>query len=224
MVLQDMTTLVQARFAWPLNLANTTNATGNYIGFVAGTASAGAWECDVLTWSYSTGFNTRLATPAFSPTPGQYSGTQSVTISGPVGSAIYYTINGLLPTSGSTLYTGPISVTASEVIQAVAIQAGFTDSLVATGNFQISTANQINLPSGFGVGDGFIPVGYCYRSGSNLVVGDVATNNSAGAGWFCAPVTVSTFTCSFTLNLFHSGTTGGNGMVTLTEQSGLPKF
>jgi len=196
MVLWDTTTNAQARFVWPLNLAITTNATGNYVGFTAGTASIGTLE--VQTWSYWSGFNTRLATPTFTPTPGQYSGTQTVTISYPSGSTCYYTTNGLLPTSSSTQYTGPITVSANEVIQAVAIQSGYTDSLVGTGTYQINTSNVINFPSGFSAGS-LINVGFAYLSGSAYRVSDT-TQGTSGAAWFPAPVTISSFSTKFTLN------------------------
>jgi Legume lectin domain/Chitobiase/beta-hexosaminidase C-terminal domain len=201
MVLLDTSTNAQARFAWPLNLANTTNSTGNYVGFTAGTASVGLFE--LLTWSYWSGYNTRLATPTFSPTPGQYSGTQTVTISYPSGSTCYYTTNGLLPTSSSTQYTGPITVSANEVIQAVAIQSGLTDSLVATGAYQINTSNVINFPSGFSAGN-LITVGFAYLSGPTIRLSDT-TNNTSGAAWFPIPVNITSFSTAFTLQWGSSG-------------------
>ena len=216
MVLQDTTTNAQARFAWPLNLANTTNATGNYVGFTAGTAALGLFE--LLTWSYWSGYNTRLATPTFSPAAGQYSGTQTVTISYPPGSTCYYTTNGLLPTSSSTRYTGPITVSSGTVLQAVAIQAGFTDSLVATGNYQINTSNLINFPSGFSVGN-LVTAGYAYVSGSTVRVSDTA-NNTAGAAWFPALVNISSFSTAFTVR-WNSGA-GGNGMCFVIQNNPQP--
>jgi hypothetical protein len=201
MVLLDTTSKAQARFAWPLNLPNTTNSTGNYVGFTAGTASVGNF--DIQTWSYWSGYNTRLATPTFSPTPGQYSGTQTVSITYPSGSTCYYTTNGLLPTSASTQYTGPITVSASEVIQAVAIQSGFTDSLVGTGAYQINTSNVINFPSGFTAGN-VITAGFAYLSGSAIRVSDT-TQGTSGAAWFPIPVTVTSFATNFTLQWGSSG-------------------
>jgi hypothetical protein len=208
MVLLDTTTKAQARLVWPLNLANTTNATGNYVGFTAGTASVGLFE--LLTWSYWSGYNTRLATPTFSPAASQYSGTQAVTISYPSGSTCYYTTNGLLPTSSSTQYTGPITVSTGTVLQAVAIQSGFTDSLVATGNYQANTSYQINCASGFSANCGVVTCGYAYLSGSTIRLTDTVNSAATGAAWFSAPVNIQTFSTAFTLQ-FNSGASG-NGM------------
>lgn len=209
----DTTSGAQARIVWPLNLANTTNAAGNWLGFTAGTGTtAGSWF--IASWQYWSGFNTRLATPTFSPTPGQYAGTQSVTISGPSGAAIYYTTNGLLPTSSSTLYTGAISVPANAVIQAVAIQSGFTDSLVGTGVYKIGTANTINFPSGFSAG-ALVPAGFAYLSGSAYRVSDT-TQATSGAVWFPAPVAITSgWSTTFTLSF----PTAGQGMCFVLQNS-----
>jgi hypothetical protein len=217
LVVIDTVTSAQARMQWPLNLANTTNATGNFVGFTAGGATVGAWT--LSSWNYSTGFNTRLATPTFSPAPGQYSGTQSVSLSGPSGTSIYYTTNGLLPTSSDTLWIGtPISISSNEVIQAVAIASGFTDSVVATGAYQINTANQINFPSGFALGN-LITAGYSYLSGSAIRVSDTTTATSGGA-WFPVPIDITSFSTAFTLQ--WSAGSNANGMCFVIQNNPAP--
>lgn len=211
MTIKDTGSGNQARFQWPLNLANTTNATGGYVGFGLGRASYGTFYLN--NWAYYSGYNTRLATPTFSVTPGNYTGTQTVTISGPVGASIYYTTNGLLPTSSSTLYTGAVTVSANTVLQAVAIESGFTDSLVATGNYVIGTSsNTINFPSGFSTG-ALVAVGFAAQSGTAYnILNAPSSFNAAGAVWFPAPVPVSTFSTTFTANF-------GSGMVFVIQNS-----
>lgn len=49
---------------------------------------------------------------------GTYATPQTVTISGPTGAVIYYTIDGTTPTNASILYTGPININSSETIKA----------------------------------------------------------------------------------------------------------
>src|SRR5258708_27790375 len=63
-----------------------------------------------------------VATPSISIPTGTYIGTQQVTVSDSTsGSTIYYTTNGAVPTSSSTAYLQPISITVTSTVQAVAV-------------------------------------------------------------------------------------------------------
>jgi hypothetical protein len=83
----------------------------------------------------------QVATPTFSPVAGTYSSAQSVTVSstdsGLSGFAMYYTTDGSTPTTGSTLYTGAITVSASETIKVLAVATGYINSAVASGTYTI---------------------------------------------------------------------------------------
>lgn len=83
--------------------------------------------------------------PVASPTGGTYSSTQSVTLSTTTsGATIYYTTNGDTPTSGSTEYTGAITVGVSETIKAIAIKGGMTNSEVMSEAYSIVTAKTVD--------------------------------------------------------------------------------
>src|ERR1700677_2482523 len=92
------------------------------------------------------------ATPAISPAAGAYPSAQSVTLSdSTLGATIYYTTNGSAPTTSSAIYSGPISVVASEAIQAVAVAPDYTDSGLAKANYTItppSSGTNTPPPSG----------------------------------------------------------------------------
>jgi hypothetical protein len=73
-----------------------------------------------------------VATPAFSPAPGAYNSTQTVTIScATSGAAIYYTTDGSTPTAASTKYTAPISISATTLLQTIAIETGLTSPVIS---------------------------------------------------------------------------------------------
>ncbi|MGA1981005.1 MAG: chitobiase/beta-hexosaminidase C-terminal domain-containing protein [Acidobacteriaceae bacterium] len=89
----------------------------------------------------SNGVTPTVATPAFWVAAGTYTSIQSVPIaSATPGATIYYTTNGSTPTTASTLYTGPVSVSVSETLEAIAVESGYNPSAVA------SAAYVINIP------------------------------------------------------------------------------
>ena len=101
------------------------------------TIQAYATETGYLDSAYSTATYyltlPALPAPVFSPAAGSYPGAQTVTITDPVaGATIYYTTNGSLPTTSSTQYSGPISVSTSETLVALAVANGYSMSAPAS--------------------------------------------------------------------------------------------
>src|SRR5205085_4371188 len=91
------------------------------------------------------------ATPVLSPASGTYTPSVSVTISDSTpGAAIYYTTDGSTPTTASTSYTGPISVTSTQTIKAIATAPGYTPSAVASAGYtiQVPAATPVLSPAG----------------------------------------------------------------------------
>lgn len=80
-------------------------------------------------------------TPAMSPAGGSFAGPQTVTISDSVaGASIYYTTDGTVPTLKSAPYTGPVTVSTSETLAAVAAPSGYTPSSPASALFFIGSS------------------------------------------------------------------------------------
>src|ERR1035438_7007191 len=79
-------------------------------------------------------YNILVATPSFSPGGGNYLTAQTVTIgTATAGAAIRYTTDGSSPSNTvGTVYSGPVAVTATTTIKAIAYASGFTNSGVAT--------------------------------------------------------------------------------------------
>jgi Chitobiase/beta-hexosaminidase C-terminal domain/FG-GAP-like repeat/Bacterial Ig-like domain (group 3) len=85
-----------------------------------------------------TGSESQAVAPVLSPAAGTYASAQSVKITdGTAGATIYYTTNGTTPTASSTKYTVAIAVAATETIKAIAVETGFTTSVVATAAYSI---------------------------------------------------------------------------------------
>ncbi|WP_400206948.1 leucine-rich repeat protein [Candidatus Methanomassiliicoccus intestinalis] len=81
-----------------------------------------------------------VETPTFSPAGETYTSTQEVTLSSKTEEAtIYYTTNGTEPTTSSTEYTGPITVSSITTIKAIAVKDGMKDSAVASATYTIQS-------------------------------------------------------------------------------------
>jgi hypothetical protein len=82
--------------------------------------------------------STTAATPTFSPAPGTYTGSMQVTLSTATsGATIYYTTNGVTPSTSTAKYLGPIIVHATETIKAIAVAPNMANSSVASGTYTI---------------------------------------------------------------------------------------
>ena len=131
------------------------NATSNYTATIKGgptgvTDVAGNRLPSDVTWSFSTGTSQQqqAATPTFSPPAGTYSSAQSVTISDTSsGTQIYYTTDGSTPTTSSTLYTGPVLISTTTTIKAIAAGAGWTTSAVGSATYTIQISSAPAAPS-----------------------------------------------------------------------------
>ena len=77
-----------------------------------------------------------VATPEISPNGGSFTDSQQVTITcATEGASIYYTTNGSTPSASGTLYSDPITVTATTTIKAIAVKDEMADSQVASATF-----------------------------------------------------------------------------------------
>ncbi len=119
----------------------TTGTSTSAIGFYPITISQGTLTAANYSFTFTAGVLTIkaigiAATPAINPPVGTFSTSLSVSISDSTpGAMIYYTTNGTVPTKASTLYTGSITVSATETIKAIAIAPGYTQSATAAANF-----------------------------------------------------------------------------------------
>lgn len=88
------------------------------------------------------------ATPQFSLPSGQYTSQQVVSLGeATAGATIHYTMDGTAPSTASPVYSGPISVTASMVIEAMAAAPGYGNSGLARASYTIAKKSQADIPA-----------------------------------------------------------------------------
>src|SRR5207247_819132 len=209
--------------SWPINIPATVGGNTAFVGFTGGTGGNTAIQ-DILNWTYSTG-QQPAATPAFSLPGGTYLGTQTVTISdSTAGATIFYTMDGTTPTTSSTVYTGPITVSTSETVEAMAAESGFFNSNVSTAVYTItsSAATPVITP---GTGT--------YTSAQTVTITDGTTGASiyytldgsqptTTSTQYTASFKVSTTTTVKAIATATNFTTSATATSVITIQSGMP--
>jgi hypothetical protein len=81
----------------------------------------------------------QAATPTISVAAGSYTAAQTVILSDATAAAtIYYTTDGTTPTTASTVYSGPITVSSTETLEAMATASGYLSSAVATAAYTVN--------------------------------------------------------------------------------------
>ena len=88
--------------------------------------------------------------PTISPNGGVFTTPQTVTLATTPGIKIFYTTNGATPTSSSTPYTVPFTVSKSETVKAISEQTYFTSSPVVAAAFTFDTTASPTLSPGPG--------------------------------------------------------------------------
>jgi len=172
--------------AAPYTNSSLSNSGSSYFGYYTFTYfAASAGQTLTVTWQQASGTGNvtiygaalsgavmpTTATPTFSPAPGTYTGSQSVTLSDTTsGASIYYTTNGTTPTTSSTKYTGAIAVTSTETIEAIAAASGDNNSNIASGTYTINTPTAAT-PT-------FSPAPGSYTSTQSVTLADTTTGAS----------------------------------------------
>jgi hypothetical protein len=102
---------------------------------------------------------TQVAAPVFNPAPGTYTSAQSVAMtSATTGAFIRYTTDGSTPTASvGTLYSGPVAITSTKTLKAIASKTGMDDSALTSGTYTVNTTPMYTLTVTGGTGSGSYP-------------------------------------------------------------------
>lgn len=160
-------------------------------GYVAGTAKVGTWTGDAdnvtltatnnqvratkIVVTYANADPDAVAKPTFTPAATDFVGSVEVALAAGEGLDIYYTLDGTEPTTASTKYTAPFTLTATTTVKAIAYNATTSKaSEVAEKTYtaqQLMTCAEANTAA---KGD-FIALGevtVVYVNGANIYVAD----------------------------------------------------
>ncbi|MBV8282430.1 MAG: chitobiase/beta-hexosaminidase C-terminal domain-containing protein, partial [Candidatus Eremiobacteraeota bacterium] len=190
----------------PISTDTTINAIASAPGYVQSAMSSATF-----TFTYQTPAVT------FKPAAGTYLAAQAVTLADSDANAkIYYTTDASTPSAASNLYSGPIQVSVSETIKAIAIDPSLQNSNFVTSDYVIQ-----NGGTSINFGNGFSSIAGLTLNGSAIATNDTRlqlTNgglNEAGSVFWNAPINIQAFTTNFEFQLSNAQ---GNGF-TFTIQN-----
>ncbi|HTW78718.1 MAG TPA: chitobiase/beta-hexosaminidase C-terminal domain-containing protein [Terracidiphilus sp.] len=154
------------------------------------------------------------ATPTFSDPGGTYTAAQTVTISDATqGASIYYTSNGTTPTTSSIVYSSAITVSSTEMLQAIATASGYSNSAVASATYTIS------LPPSFTVTGTTVTVTPGATTGNTSTITVTPTGGFTGtvslSCAFASNAATDPATCSIPASVTISGTTAQTTTLTV---------
>ncbi len=159
-------------YSSPLNIASTT------------TLKAKAFKTDMnasvtaaATYTIGTAPVETVATPVFSVAGGTYTSVQNVSITcATAGATIRYTTNGTEPTATSSLYSSPLTISATTTLKAKAFKSGMNDSATTAATYTI----QVEEPN---------PTVQPWAAGKSYLVGDIVSYG--GKNYECRQVHTS---------------------------------
>ena len=129
--------------------------------------------------------------PTFSVPTGAYTTAQTVYLSdGTFGATIYYTTDGTTPTTSSTVFNGPITVSSTETIKAAAIAPGYSISSVVSATYTFAGSLGLDwawMSGGQTTGSNGLFGALGVASASNVppgLYGAVSWIDSSGNFWF----------------------------------------
>lgn len=137
-------------------------------------------QVDNIVVVYSAINTSKVTTPSISPNGGEFVGSQEITLScSTSGATIYYTLDGATPTTSSTQYETPFTITETKTVKAIAVKSGLTNSDVATATFTKVTpfANIATLTANTEAGTYFVTLTNAvvtYVNGNNAYIQDAS--------------------------------------------------
>jgi len=119
-------------YSGPVNIGSTT--TLKAIAYANGYI-----DSPITSASYTITTGGAVAPPTFNPPGGTYTSAQNVTISDTTsGASIRYTTDGSAPSeTNGTVYSGPVNISSTTTLQALAYKSGFTDSSITSSSYAI---------------------------------------------------------------------------------------
>ncbi|WP_161557526.1 lectin-like domain-containing protein [Acidisarcina polymorpha] len=183
-------------------------AMANAAGYLQGTPSTATYTSSTTTLD-----------PVFSVATGEYSGARTLTITdGSPNAVIYYTVDGSTPTTSSSIYSQPLTISVSETVKAFAVSPNLLPSFVVNEVYDIDPVYTLAFPNGFVGSENQIQ----FNGSTTLDDFRLQLTNGGmgekGSAFYKTPVNIGSFTTDF---VFQLSNPAGDG-ITFTIQNNSP--
>lgn len=108
----------------------------------------GSWTLEALDADATLTLEIQAEAPVFNLAEGCYAEAQTLTITGPEGAELYYSLDGSAPDEESLLYEAPIQLTEGCTVRAAALLPGAEPSEITEADFAFVTITAPELPDG----------------------------------------------------------------------------
>jgi hypothetical protein len=167
--ISDHACVVKARDVWRSVLVSRINTLNQDIQMPDFRNLIDTNAVQVLTdWINSLPGTPALAPPVFTPGGGNYFNSVNITLSGPdTNAAIYYTLDGSLPTTNSLRYAGPFNVPTNLDLTAASFETNYNNSIAVNALYQLQP---LNFTSASFLTNQQLQLGFAGVPGSNYVL------------------------------------------------------
>lgn len=170
-----------------------------------------------------------VAAPVFSLAAGTYTSTQTLTItSATPNAAIYYTTDGSTPTVSSMLYTGPMTISNSQTVTALATKSSWLDSTAVVASYVItgSTASPTFSIASGSYASAQTLVLSCSTADAVIYYTLDGTTPTSSSSIYSGPISISTSQTvkAFALKTAWLGSSVSSETYTITNTVAVPVF
>ncbi len=191
--------------------ASTTSSTeySPYVNQVVNQTVGNSWGNNITLSSVAS-----ASAPVFSSEAGSsFEASLTITITSDSGTTIYYTTDGSTPTTESTLYTSPITITDTTTLKAIAVKSGLINSVISTATYYRTDndiASSLDTTDIVWLNDSEYPwvpqTDNTYDGFDAIISGCPSTD---GTGWYNSSLT-TTVTGPITMTLYYKDVRDAN--------------
>jgi uncharacterized repeat protein (TIGR02543 family) len=141
-------TASSAKYSSPITISTTTT-------LKAIAVKSDMTNSDILTETYTITL-AQVIQPTATPAGGNYASAQTVTLTTTTtGAAIFYTLDGTSPSTGSSYYTSAITISETTTLKAIAVETDMTSSGILTEHYTITPPGKVVQPLATPEGDNY---------------------------------------------------------------------